>query len=342
MTQQFTHIATVLFQHQYFDEGSFQSLECSMTSDSQVLMRNLGLLSKPFKGGIHILASDVSLLKASSKDYPVRIELRCTDPYYINYTQLPIFKLSSDCLCFHNLGVIQKDGNSVMQLHKEEFVGSDEVMQVVSGVVTLRSFDPSAKYTFTNASGIKIVAPNVQQPDPSQNQFLIKDIAEGILYVYENNVLKENEHIYYQPDVFWNKPLGVLELYPSTLHDHYLENAGAITYSVNFEARKTVRKYFIVQNSNLPYKKLTIIDGFRKELFDRDQDAIGNLSFTSRTSYPLSNSPNLPLQLVNNFRHGASDHKIVVKHLAHPSPSQLYLDESPTSTIMYSHMYVYI
>jgi hypothetical protein len=342
MNEPFTHIATVLFQHQYFDEGSFQSLECSVTSNSQVIMRNLGLLSKPFKGGVHILASEVSLLKALSEDYPVHIELRCNDTYYINYTQLPVFQLSSDCLCFHNLNAIQMDEAAVLRLHKEAFVGSNEVMQVCNGVVTLRSFDPLASYTFTNASGTQLPAPYVQQPDPSKNQFLVKDIAEGILYVYENNVRKESENIYYQPDGFWNKPLGVLELYPSTLHDHYLENEGAITYSVKFEARKTVRKYFIVQNSNPPYKKLTIIDGSRKELFDRDQDAIGNLSFTARTSYPLSNSPNLPLQLVNNFIPDKRKEKVVVKHLAHPSPSHLYLDESPTSTIMYSHMYVYI
>lgn len=341
MTQQFTHLATLLFQHTYFDEGTFHSLESAVTTDSQAVLRNLGMILKPFKGGIHILASDPNLLKAADQDFPLHIEMRTSDPYYINYTQLPNFQMASECLCFDNLRAIQTEGAAVLRLQKEAFVGADEVMRVCNQNLVLSTFDPEANYTFSNARGIGLESPSIHQADPSKNQFLLQDVPEGILYVFENRLLIES--LYHQAVGLWNKPLGVFELYPSTLYDHYRENnENAVHYTINFKTRKTVRKYFIVQNSNPPYEQLTIIDGSQNELFDRDQDAIGNLTFTARASYPLSNAPNLPLQLVNNFRHGASDHKIVVKHLAHPSPSQLYLDESPTSTIMYSHMYVYI
>lgn len=341
MTQQFTHLATLLFQHTYFDDRTFHSLELAVTTDSQAVLGNLGMIMKPFKGGIHILASDPNLLKAADQDLPLHIEMRNSDPYWINYTELPIFQMASECLCFDNLRAIQTEGPAVLRLQKEAFVGADEVMRVCNQNLALRSFDPEANYTFSNARGMGLESPSVQQADPSKNQFLLQDVPEGILYVFENGLLIES--LYHQPVGLWNKPIGVFELYPSTLFDHYSENnENAVQYTIAFKARKTVRKYFIVQNSNPPYEQLTIIDGSQNEIFVRDSDAIGNLTFTSRASYPLSNAPNHPLQLVNNFRQGASDHKIVVKHLAHPSPSQLYVDESTTNTIMYSHIYVYI
>lgn len=342
MQQQFTHIATLLYKHTYFEEGTFSKLITQLASASREVLRDLGILLKPFEGGIHILTSEIDLLNTTGMETPLRITLVCNDPYFINYTNLPIFQPVNDCLCFHNLGTTNTQDTGVLRLQKEPFVGVDEVMKVSNGKVSLRSFDPEANYTFSNASGAQLAAPFVQHPNPSVNYFLINDIPEGIIYVFENNVLKETESLYFQPSSLWKQTLGVVELYPRTLYHHYTENENTVYYSIDFDARKTIRKYFIVQNSANPFEQLTIIDRDRKEIFERGEDDNGAAVFISKASHPLSNTPNLPLQLVNNFVTGAHQEKIVVAHLPQPSPNKLFPSKNPEDTILSSHIYVYL
>ena len=119
MSQNFTHIATVNFKHAYFRDGFFTSVNISMDADSRALMKDLGILLKPFSGGFHLLASNRDKLASENPEVSIKIHFDCSDSYYINYTNLGHYEPANDILYFSNLDAQFNSDEAVFLLHTD-------------------------------------------------------------------------------------------------------------------------------------------------------------------------------------------------------------------------------
>lgn len=103
MEEQFTHIATVTFQHTYFENGLFKTLEMHPEAVTIELLHRFKLIIKPFVGGMDILASLPEFLETAITDESLRFEMNCSDTFYMNYTALPTLNLQEEVLYYDNL-----------------------------------------------------------------------------------------------------------------------------------------------------------------------------------------------------------------------------------------------
>jgi len=324
----FDHILDISLTHQYFKNGLFKTIQFSLSDSTPKILRDLNIVLKPFSGGISVLASNTeSLLSSESDDSPITLYINCSDPYYINYTEMPGFNPSDSILYFNNL-------NHSSSLHDGEFVGSENVIQLCSGKITIPSDSQDKNYTFKNASGSKISDENIKKTN-SPNEFFISDYQEGLICVYENN--DKIHEVYFNPKMVWKKPIGVLEIFPSKIGG--LEAKLKQNYTVNFNNRKTIWKYFLVSTIFQRFNKLKIGNGKNGSFFGppKEIEVGGNkaLVFQSLKEIPLLEYSEVQLKLTNG-----EDSSDVIKILPRATPDQLFQNLEESQKSFFSHIYI--
>ncbi len=339
MEEQFEHKATLLFQHDYFEDGLFGSLAIKPTADTLAMMRNLRMVSKPFTGGVHILMSQNSMFDVSKNLEPLRFELECFDPDCINYTELKAFEPAKDLLCFDNLNTVIAPDSSVFLLNNESFQGATEILRVQNNLISLVTYREEALYTFSRGNDDIIPYDFIEQLDITVNAFKFYDVPEGIIRVYEGDDLFDM--FYYKPSGVWDKPLGIVELIPSILLQQYVAHNSTITYVIKFEVRKTHWKYLCIQNRE-PYLKNLIIKHNTTE-DDFDKSIAGDITtFISKRPIALSENRKDSYQLIQKSVVENVEDKTVIATLPYPSPQQLYPPDDTSFKAYFSHIYIYI
>lgn len=342
MKQSFVHILTLFIKHQYFSDGLFKSMIVSLSEDSQRLLYNFGLLIKPFPGGFHILSSEPERTGIIDESEPLQVFFQCTDPNYINFTDLPTHSLTYRMLYFNNIAEFSDEGDNGFLLHEEEFAGENELVQVVHEKVSIPGFNPGENYRFTDASGNEIPSQNISFSMQNSNSFNISNLPQGLILFYSanNNVMK----FYHYSKAVWKKPFAVLELFPGKLFNQFKEK-GKVEYVINFSNRKTIWKYFLVSPVYDKFKNLSIISKGKEQVFNLPQiqqiyPNMEALVFESKSQIPLAEQSDEYYQLVDNYSAGNGKGKVVLKNLPRPSTDQLYLDEKKTKETYYSHIFI--
>lgn len=339
MEEQFEHKATLLFKHDYFEDGLFGSLAIKPTADTRAMMHNLRMVSKPFTGGVHILMSQNSMFDVSKDLDPLRFELECFDPHYINYTELKAFEPAKDLLCFDNLNTVIAPDSSLFFLNDESFQGATEILRVQNNLISLVTYREEALYTFSRGNDDIIPYDFIEQLDITVNAFKFYNVPEGIIRVYENDVLVDM--FYYKPTGVWNKPLGIVEIIPSILLEQYESHNHTVTYVIEFQVRKTHWKYICIQSrepylKNLMIKQNAIEDDFKQSAAD------DTTTFISKLPIALSESPKNAYRLIQKSPVENVEDKTVIGILPNPSPHQLYPPEDQSYNAYFSHIYIYL
>ncbi|AOW20714.1 hypothetical protein [Urechidicola croceus] len=340
MQQRFAHISTFLFKHSYFDDGLFKSLDISFGFESQNLMKNFGIIIKTFSGGFHLLSSNPELLKSIGDFESVKLNFHTNDSYYINYTELPKFNISKEILYFSNVNKSFTAENQDFRIHEDEYVGRNEIMTISNGKIKISEFDENLDYKIIDKYNNEIPKKLTNIKD----EFIVSNLPEGIIKVVSETTVLES--IYYNPNVVWRKPLGILEIFPKELIKNF-ENFDRIEYSINFKNRHTKWKYFLVGPVYQNYHKLSIINKLKEEVFiSPEKFKISEHTeawvFESKNALPLSQLSDDTFQLVdkNNDDEDIRTAKVIIKTLPIASPSQLYTDNSPPNSTFYSHIYI--
>lgn len=342
MKQAFNHILTFFFRHQYFNDKLFKSIEVSLDEDSHRLINNFGIVVKPFPGGFHLLSSNPELPEPLNEVESLQLYLNCSDPFYINYTDLPIYNLANKLLYFNNLTDAKSDGDDSFVLNKEEFAGENELVQVVYEKFSIPDFKAGEDYRFTDAAGNEIPSQNILLSIQNSNSFNISNLPQGlILFHSENNSVKK---FYHYSKAVWKKPLAVVELFPGKLFNQFKEK-GKIEYAINFSNRKTIWKYFLVSPVYNKFKNLSIINKGKEQVFNSPQiqqihSNLEALVFESKSEISLAEQSDENYQLVDNYSAGNGKSKVVLKNLARASAEQLYRDETKTNETFYSHIFI--
>lgn len=335
MEQAYQYLLSLEFKHTYFKEGQFKSLQVSFNEETMRLIKNLSIILKPFPGGVHFLALDPELLNDTTLNTPIRIFLACNDPYYVNYSELPDYRPSDSVLYFNNLDSIPNSAGTGPQLHNKDYVGQNNVARLSVGKLSVSNFDKANTYHFEDVFG-NDVSDNTR---PSQNEsdgFLVSNLQQGIVKVFANG--QEEEQVYYCPKSVWKKPLGIVELYLPQLFEHYDQNDKQ-TYTLNFDTKKTIWKYFLTGPVYRKFKKLSIVNSTNNDLFaplkEPRQEEDGHWVFQSQSPIPLLEYSDEIYMLVNEGKLPA-----VIKALPRASPEQLFYDDGNNTGSKYSHIYI--
>lgn len=339
MQQIYSRILTLTFQHQYFRDSQFRTIDVTVAGSSARALNNLGIVIKPFPGGLNLLASDPNLLE--NEPNPIRLYLNCNDPYFINYTELPEYRPSQQLFYFNNLSVIPDNKTEKIRLHSDEFAGKNDLVNLIENKISIPEFDPKKQYRFVDANQTEIPSQNVI-PTSNTGEFLISGPPEGIIYILADN--RAFTKYYFQPKAVWSKPFGVIELYPGNLFAHYSEQ-GKVEYLLNFNNRQTIWKYFFLNPVYQNFNNLSIINKGKQQIFNapQKQPVLENqeaLVIESKSAIPLSEFSDETYQLVDNYDPELRSGKIIHKSLAKASPEQLYIDTTQSGAPIYSHIYI--
>ena len=342
MKQTFNHILTFFFRHQYFNDKLFKSIEVSLDEGSHRLINNFGIVIKTFPGGFHLLSSNPDLLESVNETESLQLYLNCSDPYYINYTDLPVYNLSNKLLYFNNLSGLKSEGENSLALHKEKSAGENELVQVVHEKVIIPDFNSGENYRFTDAAGNEIPSQSISPSIQNSSSFNISNLPQGLIFFHSgNNSVKK---FYRYSKAVWKKPFAVLELFPGKLF-HQFREKGKIDYVINFNNRKTIWKYFLVSPVYNKFKNLSIINKGKEQVFNSPQiqqihSNLEALVFESKSEISLAEQSDEYYQLVDNYSAGNGKSKVVLKNLARASADQLYRDEAKTNETFYSHIFI--
>jgi len=343
MNQSFSHILTMTFKHNYFEDGLFRMLELSSSEDTQKLMRDLEIIIKPFQGGFHLLTSKPELLALNSDNDPLQFYLYCRDPYYINYTVLPAYKSTDSLIYFNNLEAVPIDTDREWRLHIEDYVGEPDMFRLSHGQFRINQFDPNKTYVFKHATEDHIPDQSISRESTDSDQITISNIPQGAVRIFEGDTLVDS--VYYYPKAVWKKPIGTIELFTKALSLHCKIKENIVEdkidfikadYTINFNNRETIWKYFLTIKEILRFNNLTIINSAREQIFESEWVDAKTLVFTSKYKLPLTEHPSDHFQLVDNFIPGQRSETVIIKHLPKPSPEQLFQNDET----LHSHIYI--
>jgi hypothetical protein len=132
-------------------------------------------------------------------------------------------------LYFNNLDVPYNEGQPVFELHRGDFIQKEEMVRIADGMFKIPLFDEAKSYIFKDASNIKISNEHLRRSADQPEIVVINDMPQGLV----RTLLNENEiyKIYHQPEAIWRKPLGIIEIFPSALHEQF-KTYGKVNYSI--------------------------------------------------------------------------------------------------------------
>jgi hypothetical protein len=342
MRQSYSHLLTFLFRHRYFRENLFKSIGILYADGTPKLIKDLGIIIKPFSGGFHLLASDPELLGTITDQTPLQFHLFCNDSQYVNYTDLPLYRLSDKLLYFNNITPALDKNNNGFSLQKEEFVGQNEVVQISQGKINIPETGSDQQYRFTNASGFDIPSQCIYQSTLHNNQYTITGISQNLVRILIGNT--DIYKVYFNPKPIWLKPLGIVELFPEILYSQFKEH-GKVEYIVSFNNRQTIWKYFLVSPVYQKFNNLSIINKGKEQIFSvpQKQAVFKNPEawvIESKIRIPLSEFTEEAYQLVDNYDSEKRTGKVILKNLARATPDQLHFDTTKPEASAYSHIYL--
>lgn len=342
MKQSFVHIMTLRIKHRYFHDGLFKSMIVSLSEDSKRLTSNLGILIKPFPGGFHILTSEPELPGNFDESEPLQFFFQCTDPNFINYTDLPDYDLTDSVLYFNNKTEFNDKTENGFKLHAENSAGENDLVQLVFEKINVPELNAGEKFRFTDAAGNEISSRNIAASIQNGNSFHIFDLPAGLIQFHsEKNGVKK---FFHYSKVVWRKPFVVLELFPGKLFQQFA-GKGKVEYSINFSNRKTIWKYFLVNPMYNKFQNLSIINKGKEQVFNSPQKQFVHpdleaIVFESKSKIPLAEFSEETFQLVDNFSAGNGKGRVILKNLAKASPEQLYKGEGHLNEAIYSHIFI--
>lgn len=341
MEQTYQYLLSLECNHRYFKDGRFKPLQITLDDETIRLCKNLGIIFKPFSGGMHFLALNPELLRGATANTTIRLFLECNDPYYINYSELGNYRPSDTVLYFNNKALISNEDSTTLQLHSEDYVSHNDICKLSSGKIILEKPDGSNTYHFKDIFE-NDVSENVRFLRKLENdtkvEYSISNLQAGIIKVLVAE--EEIERLYYYPKSVWKKPIGIVELFVSELSEQY-EQKGKQVYTLNFDTKRTIWKYFLVDTVYQNFEKLHIVKGKKERIFNPpiEEEVAGSkaLMFESKEALPLLEYSDTPLRLVNGDEVTPTN---VLNPLPSASPEQLFKNDENNNESVYSHIYI--
>ena len=163
MQNNFLHIGTIQFYHEYFLKKEPYLFDMSVQNETKRALLNLNIILKPFDSGFHILVGDIDLLQNELKS--LRFQFFIRDPLFLNYTELESFSPQKKLIFLSNRLVFTSADGNALKTHEEDFVGKSHISIIHSGKLLtedeIRDQDP----TIADEAGNSIAAFEIDNPN---------------------------------------------------------------------------------------------------------------------------------------------------------------------------------
>ena len=330
MNQNFFHIASINFHHDYSGKDLFEGFSVSWAPENSRRLANLQLLIKPFAGGIHLLGSDPELLRGETE--PLLLRLHPTDPLFFNFTDFgQEVKPNSKVFLFSN----SAKSKSADYLHSGDFVTIEDSLDSASQrtIDELLTQLTGGKASLRDARGEELV------PGDYARYFLEK--GESVFYVSNDS---GTTGFYRRSSGMERTPFGIISL---DLDHLYHANRGAgetLNLQIRFRSRRTFWKYILSDRVFDKFSRLSVIDALNNEIVFKEEEfeiqpAWKVRSFLSEVEIPFNADFNPRFQLIERSKEENQAGKVVFKQLPKASPEQLFQRSSNTE-ISYSHIFI--
>lgn len=326
MNQQFFHIATINFSHEYTGNSSFDGFSFALTNDSKVLAQNLNIVFKPFQGGLMIFGTDPKLLEEEERN--LCIDLFPNNTLLYNFTDFgrefrPDLHVFFFSLATGKEGLYPGDHvsieNSLTVLRREAL--QDILTKAKLGQIQLLDVD-----------GIEIPVDQVYG--------FFSDGEAAVFYGLEEGISKG----FFKPSSKMVKlPFGRLNLNCSQLYKEYSPSNTPKKYSIHFKTKKTLWKYILSDKAYDKFNELKIIDAqnsdfrFTETEFEI-QDNWRVRSFESETALPYQMDGMPKFQLVEQSN-GGQVLKVIIKQLPKASPEALFRSTT-NDEVLITHIFI--
>jgi hypothetical protein len=249
MTTSYQVLCSVVMQHSYFTDGQLREPTAATTAR----LRRAGLLFKHQPSGFVVLYASSSaanqspklLRKALAPAFPLVFGLTPRDPYFLNYSDLPLLKAPGHAYC---LGAWA--GSDGRNLQAGAMVGGvDQLLlrPLVFGVPVVAGAGAIELRPYPVGSSI---APLDGTANTTSLTFDVRNWGSGRYQLQIGNA--KPEVFYADADLAAARPWGLLALEATVL-----DGDPAPCYSLCFGARSTVWQYQLVGRRPLP-ARLTI------------------------------------------------------------------------------------
>lgn len=338
MTTSYQVLCSVVVKHAYFTDGQLRELEVRPTAGTAARLRRAGLLLKQQPSGFVVLyassggAGQPAGLPPAALVFPLIFSLTPRDPYFLNYSNLPLLKAPGYTYCLGTwAGPASHDlqAGSVVaasdQLRLRPLVFEVPVV-AGAGAIELRPYPAGAR-----------IAPLAGHEQATSCTFDVRRWGSGRYQLQTGTA--EPEVFYADDDLAAARPWGLLALDATVL------DGMAPCYTLRFGARSTIWQYQLVSRRQLP-AQLTIETNTPRLHFDQVGPAPAGvqLSFRASAAQPLAQRyAGLCYQLVLPPAAGSSAPPIILHPaLPHAGPEGTLSKSINNSISMFNDIFVHL
>lgn len=232
-TASYRVLLSVVMRHAYFTDGRLCQLAAQPTPATAERLRRMGLLLKTLPDGFLVLASQPGVRPLVEE--PLLFSLRVLDPYFVNYSDLPLLAGLAHTYC---LGPPVADPPA-LRLHTGPVVGAadqlllqplqfQQVVVPAAGTTAVLSRYPAGPVLW-------------QQPVPAQATRVAIDVRLWGSGRYQLQVGEETVLFYADDYLAAQRPWGLLAFDAAVL-----TTATPLAYTLSFAARPTYWQYQLV------------------------------------------------------------------------------------------------
>lgn len=253
--------------HDYFADGVLRGFTIEPTPHTQQLMRQYDFRLQKHQEGITIycgVEEGGSMATVLSKSHNLCFLLKIQDPYFINYTDLPLLGQEGKKYYFSNIGLEQEPDSAIKPLQKTSFVSEQDSLLVhplyyqhqlpldtKQAVFDLAKFGQHTRHQDQVAEWKFIPGETSPAPTPP---FLQLDFTKSPLGKYELNIPGEESLVFgVMPGNVMPSTFGMIEIMPQA--------ESFEQYEISFQARKTIWRYYIINKSEIDTTTIRINKG---------------------------------------------------------------------------------
>lgn len=347
---------TLHYWHHYFSDRVCRDFSIEPTEATKDLMRNFRMVFKPVKDGVVVLydkaKTDMLLRITNPTPEKLTFIVRHTNPRFINFTEIPFTPIET-LFYFNNL---KKNVSSLQEklLHPQAFVAAAPETQVqrVTRVFEY-TFDTPVAYqdiTITDATGKEIVKKELGEGQESIKKTTHTIHLGGMPFGCFTIKAKGAKNVLqcYTTDFAFDKCFGVIDIYLNDAPDtanRLVDGKGGMTspdYYIQYNARVTYWRYYIVENDNVQYNAHQVLDKDKKIEFGSSAAVTLNNGrtatlITSKTPIPLKQYPVSKFEL-NMKRNGKGTTATVNLPLANVEVIKPDMREGKVYSDIYVHL----
>jgi len=355
----------VSVENDYYKNGHSSDFSFAPSQHCQKLLKDHGLIFKPTPYGFDVfgeveeVGNDERLIKGFQEDMKFTFLVKLDDPYFLNFTDIPVKSGAHTIYYFNNL-TDYETGGELLMINKDEIpkISFNQSRIAMSSEVfkfNYTSFDSSKTGTVTFVDeGFSLDQTLNNNNDEFQFQFNLSEFHPGRC---EFSVDGVTDTFYAANEIYKEEVFGIIEIFAnSSVPSNYqcVDSGNIVTtreYIIPFTNRSTIWRYFIYDKSTNTLDNLQIdMTGteFHPESFPAASypDDYALFRFTSgepgspetEKPLPLTEEPVTHIRLSGTIN---STNKDIIEHLPNPDITLIKPDSKDNRKI-YSDIILYL